>query len=63
VKELLSNHNIEYQEYNVAADRGKAKEMIIKTQQKSVPVVVIDDENIVIGYDQKKLSELLDIKN
>ena len=63
VKEFLSNNNVKYLEHNVAADREKAKEMIEKTQQMGVPVIVIDDKDIVIGFDQAKLSELLELKN
>jgi glutaredoxin 3 len=63
VKEFLSHNNIEFQDYNVAVDRDAAKEMMEKTQQMGVPVTVIDDKDIVIGFDQHKLSELLEITN
>ena len=63
VKEFLSQNNIKFQDYDVATDRDKAKEMVEKTQQMGVPVIVIDDKDIVIGFDQSKLSELLEIKN
>lgn len=62
MKEFLSDNNVAYEEYNVAADREKAKEMIEKTQQMGVPVIIIDDKDIVIGFDQSKLSELLELK-
>ena len=38
--------------------RGLAKEMIEKSKQMSVPVIIIDDE-IVVGFNQAKLDELL----
>ena len=41
------------------ADRAAAKEMIIKSQQKSVPTIIIDDKDIVVGFNQAKLDELL----
>ena len=62
VKEFLSDNDIAFQEYNVAADREKAKEMIEKTQQMGVPVIIINDKDIVIGFDQAKLSEILELK-
>ena len=58
-KEYLSQNNIPYQEHNVAADRDAAKEMIEKTNQMAVPVIIVDDKDILIGFDQAKLDELL----
>jgi glutaredoxin len=43
----------------VVADRDAAKKMIEKTQQMMVPVIVIDDKDIVIGFNPAKLDELL----
>jgi len=63
VKEYLSKNKIAFREYNVAVDRDAAKEMIEKTRQMGVPVVIIDDKDIVIGFDQTKLNELFDIKS
>ena len=39
-------------------DRDKAKEMIQKSGQMSVPVIIIDGE-IIVGFNQAKLDELL----
>jgi glutaredoxin len=36
-----------------------AKEMIEKSKQMSVPVVIIDDKDIVVGFNQARLDELL----
>ena len=57
-KEYLSRKGISYVEYNVAQDRDKAKEMIEKSKQMGVPVITIDDE-VVVGFNQAKLDELL----
>jgi glutaredoxin 3 len=62
VKEYLSKNNVAFQERNVAVDRDAAKEMIEKTKQMGVPVIIIDDRDIVIGFDQSKLNELLNLK-
>ena len=43
----------------MAADRDAAREMIEKSKQMSVPVIIIDDKDIVIGFNQAKLDELL----
>jgi glutaredoxin 3 len=57
-KEYLSRKGISYQEYNVAVDRDKAKEMIQKSGQMSVPVIIVDSE-IVVGFNQSLLDKLL----
>ena len=63
VKEYLSENKITFQEHNVAVDRDAAKEMMEKTRQMGVPVTIIDDKDIVIGFDPSKLGELLGIKS
>jgi glutaredoxin len=60
VKDYLQKHNIDYLEYDVAADSAKREEMVKKTGQMGVPVIEIGEE-IVIGFDLKKLSSLLGI--
>ena len=34
-------------------------QMVEKTKQMAVPVIIIDDTDIVVGFDQSKLDELL----
>ncbi len=41
-KEYLSRKGISYIEHNVAQDRDKAKEMIDKSGQMGVPVIIVD---------------------
>jgi len=45
-------------EYNVAEDREKAKEMIEKSKQMGVPVIIVDNE-VLVGFNQAKLDSLL----
>ena len=40
-------------------DRDAAKEMIEKTKQMRVPVIIIDDKEILVGFNEAKLGELL----
>jgi len=42
----------------VAKDRDKAQEMVKKSGQMGVPVIMVGDE-IVVGFNQAKLDELL----
>ena len=60
VKDFLKEHNIEFEDYNVAQDQEKAQEMIQKTGQMGVPVVEIDGK-IIIGFDKNTISKELDI--
>ncbi len=57
-KEFFKKHDVDYVEKDVAADQSAAQEMIQKSGQMGVPVISVDD-NIVIGFDPMKLSQLL----
>jgi len=57
-KEFLSTKSLSFKEVDVSADAQGRKEMIDKSGQMAVPVIVIDDE-IVIGFDQAKLEQLV----
>lgn len=59
MKEYLSKNDIKYTDYDVAKDREKAQEMIQKSKQMGVPVIVVDDE-VMVGFNQAKLDELLE---
>lgn len=59
-KDFFTEHNISYTEYNVGADLEKRKEMIEKSGQMGVPVIVVDEE-IIVGFDKPHLSALLGI--
>jgi glutaredoxin len=57
VKEFLSRRGIEFTERNVAEDESTLAELE-KLGVFTTPVTVIDGE-VVIGFDQLKLEELL----
>jgi len=57
-KDYLSRKGISYTDIDVAQDKEKAKEMVQKSGQMSVPVITIDDE-IVVGFNQVLLDKLL----
>ena len=58
VKDYLTQKGIAFSDYNVAEDREKAKEMIDKSKQMGVPVIVVDSD-VVVGFNQAKLDSLL----
>lgn len=59
-KDLFSKYNIQYQEKDVAADLAAREEMVKKSNQLGVPVIDIDGE-IVVGYNEIRLRELLGV--
>lgn len=59
-KEFFAENNIAFTEHDVAADLEKRQEMIEMTNQMGVPVIRIGDD-VVIGFDEGKLKELLAI--
>jgi len=60
-KEFFKENNVEYTEFDVAADAEKREEMIEMTGQMGVPVIRIGDD-VVIGFDEGKVKELLKIE-
>ena len=61
VKEFFKEHNVVYEEKDVAQDEQAREAMIEKSGQMGVPVIDVKG-NIVVGFDEGKLSELLGIK-
>ena len=57
-KEYFKENDIEYTEHDVAADAEKREEMVEMTGQMGVPVIKIEDD-IVVGFDEAKVAELL----
>jgi len=60
LKGFLKKHNIEFEEVDIFLDQEAKEEMIKKTGQKEVPVMEVGDQ-IVIGFDKKKILEVLGI--
>ena len=59
-KDFFAENNIAFTEHDVAADLEKRQEMIDMTGQMGVPVIRIADD-VIIGFDEAKLRELLEI--
>ena len=60
-KTFFRSNNLEFTEYDVASDLPRRKEMIDKTGQMGVPVIDAGGE-VIIGFDEAKLREILAIK-
>jgi glutaredoxin-like YruB-family protein len=60
-KDFFDKNKIKYTVYNVSVDLAKRKEMIEKSGQMGVPVIIVDGE-LVMGFDEDRLKGLLGIK-
>jgi glutaredoxin 3 len=58
-KEFFTAHNVPFTDYNVGKDTARRTEMLEKSGQMGVPVIVIDNKDLVIGFNQKALTEIL----
>lgn len=59
-KDFFKEKNVEFEDFNVAENQDKRKEMIDKSGQMGVPVIVIGN-NIIVGFNKPKIVELLGI--
>ena len=64
-KQFLTENNIAYEDVDVAVDEARATEMVQLSGQMGVPVIVItqDDgsQEVLVGFQQERLQELLKI--
>ena len=60
-KEYFDANKIKYESFDVASNMEKRKEMMEKSGQLGVPVIIIDDQ-VVVGFDRPRLAQLLEIK-
>jgi glutaredoxin-like YruB-family protein len=57
-KDFFKANDITYTEYDVASDVEKRKEMMDKSGQMGVPVIVIGDE-MMVGFDKPVIAKAL----
>ena len=61
-KEFMKSHEVEYKEIDVGSDQAQARVMIEKSGQMGVPVIVVgegEEEELIVGFDQARLSGAL----
>ena len=59
-KEYFKKHGVAYEEKDVAADTVAREEMVSKTHQLGVPVILVGNQ-ILVGFSEAKLGEMLGI--
>jgi len=57
-KDFFKSSNVAYTEYDVASNLEKRKEMIDKSGQMGVPVILIDDK-LIVGFDEPEIEKAL----
>ncbi len=59
-KDFLKENNVAFTDYDVAHDLAKRQEMIQKSGQMGVPVIMVGEE-LIVGFDKEKLAASLGI--
>lgn len=59
-KDFFDQNGVEVEVFDVSIDEVKRNEMVEKSGQMGVPVIDINGE-IVVGFDQKHIKELLNL--
>jgi glutaredoxin len=57
-KDFFTANNVQFSDYDVAADIEKRKEMVTKSGQMGVPVIFVGDQ-MTVGFDEVRLRQLL----
>jgi glutaredoxin-like YruB-family protein len=58
VKQFLDKRGVKYTEHDVSVDKAAADEMVRKSGQMGVPVVIVGDQ-VIVGFDRKRLEKVL----
>ena len=59
-KDFFKEQGVGYTEFDVARDLAKRQEMIQKSGQMGVPVILVGDE-LIIGFDKERLASALGV--
>ncbi|MFO0718761.1 MAG: glutaredoxin domain-containing protein [Candidatus Paceibacterota bacterium] len=57
-KEYFAQNNVPFENFNVSEDANRRQEMIDRTGQMGVPVIMIDDE-LIVGFNKPLIAQLL----
>lgn len=60
-KEFLKENKIEFEDIDVSQNQEAANEMVEKSGQMGVPVLMIEDK-IIIGFDKEDIKKALNLK-
>lgn len=61
-KEYLKEHKVKFEDIDVSKNQEAANEMIEKSGQMGVPVTIIGNKTVIIGFDRDALKKALKLK-
>ena len=59
-KDYFKENNIPFDAFDVASDLERRREMVEKSGQLGVPVILIDGE-VIVGFDKPRLAQALSL--
>ena len=59
LKRYLDGKNIAYEEVDITQDEEAKQRMIDNTKQMTVPVVEIDDEKFIVGFNKEEIDRVI----
>lgn len=62
-KNFFKKHGIAYEDINVQENEEEGRKIMERTKQTTIPVIIIDDIEVIVGFDEAKLRSLLEIKD
>ncbi len=62
VKDFFKEKGVAFEDFDVSKDLAKRKEMVDKSGQMGVPVIVVDDKDIIVGFNKPEIVKVLGIK-
>ncbi len=60
VKAFFKEHNVQYEEKDVMTDTAARREMIERSHQMGVPVIMLGDE-MIVGFNKEALQKWVDL--
>ena len=60
-KNFFNENKVEFEEFDVSSNLEKRKEMITKSGQMGVPVIIIEGK-LIVGFNKPQVMDLLKIK-
>ena len=60
--DFLKANKIKFTEKDVGEDEKALEEMMKKSGQRGVPVILIDNKQVIVGFDESALRKTLGIK-
>jgi glutaredoxin 3 len=60
-KDYFKEKGVDFEDFDVSVDLEKRKEMLERSGQMGVPVIILNDKDLVVGFNKPKIMEILGI--